>query len=61
MDPVVDEISRVRSPPDIRSDVFRRWQAYLTGTVQPMLDELAAYKAGELPLLVGGQRRKDRV
>ncbi len=61
MDPVFEEISRVRSPQDIRSDVFRRWQAYLTGTVQPMLDELAAYKAGELPLLVNGQRRKDRV
>ncbi len=61
MHPVFEEMSRARSPQDIRPEVWRRWLSELTGTVQPMLDELAAYKAGDMPLLVGGQRRKDRV
>lgn len=43
MDPIIEEILRVRLP--LRPDVLRRWQTYLRDHVQPQLDELNELKA----------------
>lgn len=43
MDPIIDEILRVRLP--IRPDVLRRWQTHLRDVVQPQLTELDELKA----------------
>ncbi len=42
MDPIIEEICRVRHPQDIRPASLRRWQDYLRLTVQPQLDQLQA-------------------
>lgn len=57
MDPVFEEMRRTGRPTDIRPDVWRRWVSYVCDTVQPQLDELAAYKAAEVPTLLGGRPR----
>lgn len=45
MDPVIEEIQRLRPGEAVRSDVARRWQQHLRDVVQPQLDELATLKA----------------
>jgi hypothetical protein len=50
MDPVFEEISRVREGKDIRHSKLREWQAYLRDVVQPQLDELNALKADPVPV-----------
>ena len=45
MDPIIDEIRRVKRGEVIREAVMRRWQTHLTEVVQPQLDELAVLKA----------------
>lgn len=52
MHPVIEEICRAKGPDDIKDSALRRWQQELRSTIQPMLDELAALKADDLPNFV---------
>jgi hypothetical protein len=45
MDPVIEEIGRVRQPVDIRPSKLRDWQQYLRDVIQPQLDELIVLQA----------------
>ena len=41
MDPIFEEICRVRTPDGIRPSRLRDWQDYLRHSIQPKLDLLA--------------------
>jgi hypothetical protein len=41
MDPILDEILRIRRGESVRPDVMRRWQAHIRETLYPQLQELA--------------------
>lgn len=44
MDPILDEILRMRPNEAVRLTVLRRWQAHIRESVYPQLQELAALR-----------------
>jgi len=45
MDPILDEMRRLKSPSDIRESRFRDWTDYLCALVAAKDDEIARLKA----------------
>jgi hypothetical protein len=58
MDPVIEELCRVREPKDIRPAKLRDWQDYFRHTIQPRLDAYEQMKALESETIGDGRRKR---
>jgi hypothetical protein len=59
MDPILDEMRRLKSPSDIRDSRFRDWTDYLCALVAKKDDEIASLKARLDEKRGPGRPRKD--
>lgn len=55
MDPILNEILRIKHGDQVRPDVVMRWQRHIRQTLVPALEELDALKATKAT----GRPRKD--
>lgn len=55
MDPILNEILRIKLHEPVQSHVMLRWQRHIRDTIAPALEELDALKAKRGP----GRPRKD--